>query len=171
MSEILDENLVKQEEILDGIPELLKEKLIDLMTRLDNVEDIVKLLNSSTIREEVDKLSPLEKAKFDWISIYAINSLYFVYLKNNGVNLKEHPIMSELLRVKNYLSRINEITSSEEYKNKSVKVDKESSARIIKRSLWMNASNKSKGKVSEIVNNTLESANKKTKFESDKEDN
>lgn len=55
------------------------------------------------------------------------------------------------------MTRINEINASEEYKNKNIKVDKESTSRIIKRSLWMNASNKTKEKVSELVNTTLES--------------
>lgn len=56
------------------------------------------------------------------------------------------------------MTRINEISASEEYKNKNTKVDKESTARIIKRSLWMNANNKAKEKVSELVNATLESS-------------
>ncbi|RNA15809.1 nuclear nucleic acid-binding C1D [Brachionus plicatilis] len=145
-------------EILQDVPELLKEKLVDLKGRLDNVEELVKLIESNSIHEQISRLSPLEQAKFDWITIYAINSLFFVYLKNNAVNLKDHPIMSELSRVKSYLNRINEISASEEYKNKSTKVDKESTARIIKRSLWMNANNKAKEKVSELVNATLESA-------------
>lgn len=64
------------------------------------------------------KLTPLEIAKFNWISIYALNSLYFgniskislirtnktewtfvyiVYLKNSGATLKDHPLMPELV--------------------------------------------------------------------------
>lgn len=57
------------------------------------------------------------------------------------------------------MTRINEI--SEKYdgssKNK-FRIDKESSARIIKRSLWANASNKKGGRsqINQMVNSTLE---------------
>ncbi len=49
--------------------------------------------------------------------------------------------MPELLRVKNYMTRITEIAEAEANKN-PLKLDKESSARIIKRSLWQKASKK-----------------------------
>lgn len=76
-------------------------------------------------------------------------------------------------RVKNYLTRINEISAKEEEseKNKSkLTLDKESSARIIKRSLWANAKKsgggagsgaKTTSQVSELVNATLENATKR----------
>jgi hypothetical protein len=80
-------------------------------------------------------------------------------------------------RVKNYLTRINEISAKEEESetNKSkLTLDKESSARIIKRSLWANAKKsgggggggggggaKTTSQVSEIVNATLENATKR----------
>lgn len=70
------------------------------------------------------------------------------------------------------MTRINEIAEKQEnpdaHKNK-LKIDKQSSARIIKRSLWANASNKnrtsgtggaggSKSQVSEMINATLDAA-------------
>lgn len=77
-------------------------------------------------------------------------------------------------RVKNYLTRINEISAKEEESetNKSkLTLDKESSARIIKRSLWANAKKsggagggggaKTTSQVSELVNATLENATKR----------
>lgn len=67
----------QEKEILRDVPELLKEKLFDLKSRLDNVEELVQLIQSSSFNEQLSKLSPLEQAKFDWITIYAINSLFF----------------------------------------------------------------------------------------------
>ncbi len=46
--------------------------------------------------------------------------------------------MPELQRVKKYMTRITEISEAEANKN-PLKLDKESSARIIKRSLWQKA--------------------------------
>lgn len=66
-----------KEEILQDVPELLKEKLLDLKGRLDNVEELAKLIESNNLNEQISKLTPLEQAKFDWITTYAINSLFF----------------------------------------------------------------------------------------------
>ena len=46
--------------------------------------------------------------------------------------------MPELLRVKKYMTRITEISETGTNKN-PLKLDKDSSARIIKRSLWQKA--------------------------------
>lgn len=58
------------------------------------------------------------------------------------------------------MTRINEISDKVEnpdaYKNK-LKLDKQSSARIIKRSLWQNAK-AGRSQVNELVNTTLDSA-------------
>lgn len=69
------------------------------------------------------------------------------------------------------MSRINEIVQAEEAKAKNtIKIDKESSARIIKRSLWMNATNKNKVKVNELVNSTLESTIKRSNTDQEEEE-
>lgn len=44
-------------------------------------------------------------------------------------------------RVRSYMQRIKDIEEAEKIKN-TQRIDKDSSARIIKRSLWMNASKK-----------------------------
>lgn len=77
MDDSLKRDAVQKKEILQDVPELLKEKLIDLKSRLDNVEELVQLIESDAFNEQLSKLSPLEQAKFDWITIYAINSLFF----------------------------------------------------------------------------------------------
>lgn len=57
---------------------------------------------------------------------------------------KDHPLVSELARIKDYMKRIDTIKKNEEDKKKSrLVLDKDASSRIIKRSLWQNASNQS----------------------------
>lgn len=70
-------------------------------------------------------------------------------------------------RIKTYLTRINEVAEKlenpEANTNKN-RIDKQSSARIIKRSLWANAKRQGggggKSQVSEMVNATLETGSK-----------
>jgi hypothetical protein len=72
-------------------------------------------------------------------------------------------------RVRQYFARIKEIEEAETLKN-PLKIDKESSARIIKRSLWMNAQQGGKTKatsVSDLVNKTLETGTDKHKLDED----
>lgn len=38
-------------EQLEGVPEMLNEKLIDMKHKLDSVEDIVKLIESKPVKE------------------------------------------------------------------------------------------------------------------------
>jgi hypothetical protein len=80
---------------------------------------------------------------------------------------KNHKKYFYKTRVKQYFSRIKEIEEAQTLKNTN-KIDKESSARIIKRSLWMNAQQGGKTKatsVSDLVNKTLETGVEKHKLE------
>jgi hypothetical protein len=73
------------------------------------------------------------------------------------------------------MSRIGELEKDEELKKiqPAMKLDKESSARIIKRSLWMNAQQQQNGQgkssssnsVSDLVNKTIESGHEKRHLE------
>ena len=97
----MTDNLIKSElseEIsLEGISEPIRSKLLELKKHLDKVESVVNEIDLVSASELQATMNPLEIAKFNWISIYALNSLYFVYLKNSGTSLKDHQLMPELV--------------------------------------------------------------------------
>jgi exosome complex protein LRP1 len=47
-----------------------------------------------------DEMSVDEKVKFELFLVYAVNSLYFMYLKTNGDDITKHGIKDELGRIK-----------------------------------------------------------------------
>jgi hypothetical protein len=64
-------------EDLLGVSEPIKLKLLELKKNLDMVESVVNEIESVSVNELQARMNPLETAKFNWLSIYALNSLYF----------------------------------------------------------------------------------------------
>ncbi|KAB5560172.1 Sas10/Utp3/C1D family-domain-containing protein [Coniochaeta sp. 2T2.1] len=86
----------------------LKPQLDDLGTSLDNLEAALKPLLGD-VGSVASKLPLLDKAKLNVLTCYAIESLLFSALRLNGVDAKEHAIMAELTRVKQYFAKIQKI--------------------------------------------------------------
>jgi hypothetical protein len=89
----------------NSLPSLLE----TLSSRLTDTEEALSLLldSPSTLTEQVDSLPLLDRAKFYVTLTYAIDSLIFCYLRTRGANVKDHPVMQELERVKNYIRKVN----------------------------------------------------------------
>ena len=51
---------------------------------------------------------------------YAINTLYFVYLRTIGVNTASHGVRKELDRVKSYITKIKTATLGKEKRKEAV---------------------------------------------------
>lgn len=75
----------QSQEVLEGVPDMLKDKLLDLSSKLDEVEIIAKLIENKPVKEIQGELSAIEEAKYNWISIYAINSLFFSIFSLNFI--------------------------------------------------------------------------------------
>ena len=67
----------KQIDGLEGVPENVAKRFVDFSQKLKSVEDIISKIDQNMIGDLHSQMTPLEKAKYDWISIYAINSLFF----------------------------------------------------------------------------------------------
>ncbi|KAK6615022.1 exosome-associated family protein [Botrytis cinerea] len=85
-------------------------KILSLLEQLDDdiddIEDTVAPLIQKTIPEFASKLPLLDKAKLYTLVTYAIESILFSYLRLNGVNAREHPVFTELTRMKQYFEKI-----------------------------------------------------------------
>ncbi|TEY68342.1 hypothetical protein BOTCAL_0119g00150 [Botryotinia calthae] len=115
-------------------------KILSLLEQLDDdiddIEDTVAPFIQKTIPEFASKLPLLDKAKLYTLVTYAIESILFSYLRLNGVNAREHPVFTELTRMKQYFEKIKvtenpPATAAE----RNLKLDKGAAGRFIKAGL------------------------------------
>ncbi len=74
MTDVKNENCNSE---LEGVSEPVRSRLLELKKNLDKVESVVNEIEAVSVSELQALMDPLEKAKFDWITVYALNSLYF----------------------------------------------------------------------------------------------
>ncbi|AOA63456.1 Exosome complex protein [Komagataella phaffii CBS 7435] len=85
------------------------QKLVNnLDVRLDNVSaSLDEILEFKKLDDIIEKMSQLDQCKMLNSLSYILSSLYFAYLKVNGVkDVHTHGIMSDLQRVKLYMNRV-----------------------------------------------------------------
>jgi len=69
---------------------------------------------------------------------YTINTLFYVYLKTQGVSPTNHPVKQELERIKLYIKKMKELTEKKQESTLRLNVD--AAHRFIKHSLDSNKS-------------------------------
>lgn len=115
------------------LPEEVTESLESFHEALGKVEDVFKPLLETSVDDLKEKMNPLQSAKLDLVVAYAINSMFWMYLTTQGVNPRQHPVKSELDRIKKYMGKVKEAT---EKKEASARIDKEAAKRFVKSALW-----------------------------------
>ncbi|CAN0309864.1 unnamed protein product, partial [Hapterophycus canaliculatus] len=94
-------------------------------------------------REEVGNcVSAADRAKLSLQVAYGVSSLFYMFLKTQGVSPSSHPVKSELDRIRGYFGRLKRVGQPPE--QRSTTVDKEASRRFIDAALsgdsvWQNA--------------------------------
>ncbi|KAI8323148.1 hypothetical protein GQ54DRAFT_245418, partial [Martensiomyces pterosporus] len=72
-------------------------KHVDQLTAaIDQVERALEPILSQPLTEVLPKLSTIQRCELEALVAYSINTLFWIFLKVNGVPPKEHPVMSEL---------------------------------------------------------------------------
>ncbi|KAI8487664.1 DNA-binding protein c1d [Branchiostoma belcheri] len=115
----------------EDYPSEIHAGLVAFSDSLKAVDDVFKPFLQMAL-EDLEKLEALDQAKLHLTAVYAINSLFWIYLTTQGIDPKDHPIKSELDRIRSYMNRVKEI----EVKRKAAKVDKAAAKRIVKNALW-----------------------------------
>lgn len=116
----------------DGLPDDIQTRVTEFEHSIGQIEDIFKSLERVPLSDLHSQMSSLDKAKLDLLGAYAVNSLFWVYLKINGEETKDHAIHEEINRVKSYMSRVHEV----EDKAKAPRLDKSATKRFIRNALW-----------------------------------
>jgi len=103
---------------------------VDKVTQLDSaLKEIDEQISKCIAFPQYDKLKLEEKVKFDLYLSYTINSLYYMYVKLQGMDPNTHGIKNEISRVRQSMLREKQI-----YENKTLRptIDKGAAGRFIK---------------------------------------
>ncbi|KAL9088315.1 MAG: hypothetical protein Q9165_006240 [Trypethelium subeluteriae] len=110
----------------------------DIGSLLDGLEDNIEKLEtaldplvSQALSETTNKMPVLDKAKLYIFVTYAIESILFSYLRLKGTNAKEHPVFTELARVRKYFEKVQKAENPPETAKPKLTVDKDAARRFV----------------------------------------
>ncbi|KAH7100481.1 hypothetical protein BKA62DRAFT_245987 [Auriculariales sp. MPI-PUGE-AT-0066] len=105
--------------------------LVNKLTEsLDAFDDELESLLSKPFEETSAQMANvMEQAKLNVLVPYMVQDLVFIYLKTRGVDPKEHPVVAELERMKQYFAKIKH---AEDPEKRRLAIDKEAAGRFIK---------------------------------------
>ncbi|XP_057373425.1 nuclear nucleic acid-binding protein C1D-like [Daphnia carinata] len=113
-------------------PQEMAENAQNLDSALSEMETVVNQLISMPLNEAHSCMKPLERSKYDTASVYAVTSLFWAYMKTQGVDPKTNGLPKELERVKNVIGRAKQIAD----KALAPKLDVSAAKRFIRGGLW-----------------------------------
>lgn len=115
-----------------------------------NIEGVLELLIEGDV---YDKLSIEDKVKHDLFVSYSLTSLFWMYMRTQGINPTSHMVKAEIDRVQEYVKKYDRIKE----RKKAPRLQKAAANRFVKHGLW---DPKEKPPTS----------NKRKKFDGDKDD-
>ncbi|AEO54831.1 hypothetical protein MYCTH_2297887 [Thermothelomyces thermophilus ATCC 42464] len=111
----------------------------DITPQLDQLEQDLSRAEKSLapllgdIGDISSKLPLLDKAKLYVLVSYTVEALLFSALRLNGVDAKNHPVFTELTRVKQYMEKIEKLENPPAERENTVNT--EATARVLKSDL------------------------------------
>jgi exosome complex protein LRP1 len=98
---------------MDDLPPDLAQPVTDLASAISTIEAQVQRLQSAPWAELCKGLTPLEVARMHLMVAYTINTLFYIYLKTQGLPTANHPVREELERVKAYIRKVKEVSQAQ----------------------------------------------------------
>lgn len=95
---------------------------------IDNIRKVIE----QAVEMNTDEMSLEEKVKYDIFLAYAVNSLYFMYLKVDGQDVGSHEIRHELTRIKEVMQKHQQVLD----KKLRPKVAVQAAKRLVKGGLY-----------------------------------
>ncbi|KAJ2694406.1 hypothetical protein H4R19_005917 [Coemansia spiralis] len=103
-----------------------------LAAAVDQVQAALGPVLSQPLGDILPKLTPIQRCELEALVAYSIHTLFWIYLKVNGVPPKTHPVMTELQRVQRYMEKINRAKNGGAPEQRPVKVDADAADRFIR---------------------------------------
>ncbi|KAI8055809.1 hypothetical protein BDF22DRAFT_672318 [Syncephalis plumigaleata] len=104
----------------------------DLSATVESIQQQLAALLQTPYNEVSGRLQASDRAKFQVMLAYTLNSLFWVYLKMQGDAPEKHSVKRELDRIRSYIVKIQE---TENPPKPTMTIDKEAAARFIKHNL------------------------------------
>ncbi|KAJ3048491.1 DNA-binding protein c1d [Rhizophlyctis rosea] len=116
----------------DNVMAELEVKLSAMETSLKQVKSLLNPLLATPLDQMRPKLEPLDRAKLEITTAFAINSLAFNFLKTEGVPPKNHQVKQEIDRIKVYWNKLSAAAGPNQ------KVDQKAATRFVNAALFQN---------------------------------
>mmetsp|Transcript_35679 Transcript_35679/g.71530 ORF Transcript_35679/g.71530 Transcript_35679/m.71530 type:complete len:122 (-) Transcript_35679:1664-2029(-) len=120
-----------------AVPQEVAAQIKEVRQALDELESELIPILETPWDVLVAKLDPGSKAKLTLMIAYAADSLFFMYLKTQGIATEDHPITEELTRIRTYMGKLKSVAAKENgtEERAKLKLNKEAAARFIKAGL------------------------------------
>ncbi|KAL0489981.1 exosome complex protein LRP1 [Acrasis kona] len=133
---------------------------------LTTIESLLKPLSQQT-KKSMKQMDAEKRAKLSICCAYTVNTLFYMYLKTQGIDPSTHPCRKEIQRIQTYMQKLREKqakieamkkenSKQEDADGRSMKVDAVVAHRLINNILTTSDNNN---------NNTEESAKKRKRIE------
>eukprot|EP01121_Diplochlamys_sp_Union-15-3_P018995 TRINITY_DN7044_c0_g1_i1.p1 TRINITY_DN7044_c0_g1~~TRINITY_DN7044_c0_g1_i1.p1 ORF type:complete len:165 (-),score=32.24 TRINITY_DN7044_c0_g1_i1:10-504(-) len=122
------------------LPKELEQSFSALNEKLDEIEKLVLPLFRENRAKINQRLSKFDQAKLNIVLAYSLNSLFYMYLRTQGISPMNHPVKDELERIKVYINKIKTINGeARENEKPSTSIDVAAANRFIKHALTTGA--------------------------------
>jgi hypothetical protein len=105
-----------------SLPPKMSNRLQSITAQLTGVRTHVTPLLKLPVPSTLARLAPMERARLQVALGFAINALFFIYLKTKGENPLDHPVKQELDRVRAYLKKIKTVEAALKEKSRKKEV-------------------------------------------------
>jgi exosome complex protein LRP1 len=120
---------------LSALPDDVKAPLLEFDLALREVEEQVGELTSRDWAEMTQGASPLDVARLNVTSAYTLNTLFFIYLKTQGLPTTDHPVKQELDRVRQHLKKVKTVAGQVEEERANSRLNADAARRFITHAL------------------------------------
>jgi len=115
--------------------EEIKENYSVFEGQVADLDAYLRPLFEVPMEELSNRMTEVEKAKLNIVMAYAINALFYVYLRTQGCNPNDHPVKQELERIKLYIQKIKELTEKDKATKATLQLNVDAANRFIKHAL------------------------------------
>eukprot|EP00013_Stygamoeba_regulata_P004350 CAMPEP_0177633644 /NCGR_PEP_ID=MMETSP0447-20121125/2947_1 /TAXON_ID=0 /ORGANISM="Stygamoeba regulata, Strain BSH-02190019" /LENGTH=152 /DNA_ID=CAMNT_0019135317 /DNA_START=267 /DNA_END=721 /DNA_ORIENTATION=+ len=119
---------------MEGVPASVVQNVENLKEVIGQIEGQLSPYFAISRSGLNQKLSPLDDAKLSLLIAYALNTIFYLYLKTQGFNPATHPVKSELDRLKAYIKKFQVLTEGKQEKP-TMRVDVPAAGRFISSAL------------------------------------
>lgn len=116
-------------------PEEIRIELQKFRKLLDDIKVPLEESTAKSLREKLEGKLAEDQIKLCHNQMYTLASLYFAYLKINGVNTAGHPIMQDLGRIQKSMGEFKQLQEKLRNDEQEKKADTETTREFLQRTL------------------------------------